>query len=97
METVTRAMRFDDDKCGEECKRVRYVFNLSASEQSALLQDAAGTIRRMQSDGFIAPYGCDCRTCQSDGDCCGRFTLSSMKSVLAGNRLIVLQRFYRNI
>ena len=89
MELINRAEHSEDGR-----KRVRYVF---ATGGTCDVGGAYMMTRQLQENGKIAPYGCDCRICRNDGDCCGRFTLSSMKSVLAGDRLIVLQRFYRNL
>ena len=89
MELINRA-----EHSGDGVKRVRYVFAIGGTRSAG---GAYTMTRQLQENGEIASYGCDCRICRTDGDCCGRFTLSSMKSVLAGNRLIVLQRFYRNL
>lgn len=90
MKLIKKARHLDDD----DCKRVRYVFALESMDR---VTDVYETARQLQEWGEIAPYGCNCRICCADGDCCGRFVLSGMKAVLAGDRLVILQRFYQNI
>lgn len=94
METIVRTTRTDKNK-GR--RRMRFVFRITPSEAAQFRANYRAVLREMQDERYIASYGCDCSICEAGGDCCGHFTLSSMKSVLAGDRLIVLQTFYRNL
>ena len=54
-------------------------------------------LKGLARDGYIKPYGCDCRSCMNGWDCCGNFTVGCNDLIHTRRGVRIDQHMSRNI
>lgn len=81
----------------DETHRVSFRVRLNARDRKQALRSQYTTRMLLQDAGYIREYGCNCRHCRNDWDCCGNLFPSYVEIKPAKRGIKVTQHYLRNV
>lgn len=97
MKTLKPYMTYMPD--GESQTRTVIIPLRSAERKAAIANHASrhAFVNEALERGIVAEYGCRCRACMNDWDCCGNMVPSSIVFIPVRKGIKLVQYYYLNI